>query len=196
MDMLVSFFAAFIAPWALASLIHYVDTTLSMVCFFAFTFAILVSFANPFVLFLETINEAVYFETNFRLSLKQMYDGDRLSRKETSILPKTIKQLESGGEQSLYSSQLPATSFNAHASTADTRTLLSKLTSSSNIAGMIKQRRYPTTQLLNKSMITKKRYESDDYSAASNQADSFAASDVLKSGASDSDASELLVASE
>lgn len=94
MDMLVSFFAAFIAPWALASLIHYVDTTLSMVCFFGFTFAILVSFANPFVLFIETVHEAVYFETNFRLSIKQMYDGDRLSRKETSILPKTAKYAE------------------------------------------------------------------------------------------------------
>ena len=117
--MLVSFFASFIAPWSLASLVHYVDTTLSMVCFFAFTFAILISFANPFVLFLETVHEAVYFETNFRLSLKQMYDGDRLSKKETSILPKTARQLEKGCEQSLVSSQLPGTSLNAPVSTAD-----------------------------------------------------------------------------
>jgi len=117
--MLVSFFAAFIAPWALASLIHYVDTTLSMVCFFAFTFAILISFANPFILFLETVHEAVYFETNFRLSLKQMYDGDRLSRKETSILPKTGKQFEIGCEKSLISSHVPELSNNAYASTAD-----------------------------------------------------------------------------
>ena len=61
MDMLVSFFAAFVSPWALASLIHYVDTTLSMVCFFSFTFGILVCYANPFILFLETVHEAVYF---------------------------------------------------------------------------------------------------------------------------------------
>ena len=39
--------------------------------------------------FCETVREACHFETNFRLSLKQMYDGDRLSKQETSVLPKT-----------------------------------------------------------------------------------------------------------
>ncbi len=91
MDLPVSFLIAFVTPWLLASLIHYVDTVLSMVCFFAFTIGIQVSFANPFVFFAETVREACYFETNFRLSLKQMYEGDRLSKKETSILPKTYK---------------------------------------------------------------------------------------------------------
>ena len=91
MDLPVRFLIAFVTQWLLASLIHYVDTVLSMVCFFAFTISIQVSYANPFVFFTETVREACHFETNFRLSLKQMYDGDRLSKKETSILPKTYK---------------------------------------------------------------------------------------------------------
>jgi len=60
---------------------------------------------------------------------------------------------------------------------------------------MIKLRSYPTTQLLRKSNVAKKRYESED-SAASRNAGSYASSDLQKSGASDSDQSELLVASE
>ena len=94
MDTVVSFLAAFLLPWAFASLVHYVDITVAAVCFFSCIFVIPVSYANSFILFMETIAEAVYFETNFRLSLKQMYEGDRLSRKETSILPKASQFVE------------------------------------------------------------------------------------------------------
>ena len=90
----VSIVVAFIIPWAVGSLVHYCDTVLSFVCFSSFTVGIFVSYVNPFIFFNETVKEASYFETNFRLSLKQMYDGDRLARKETSILPKTWKNNE------------------------------------------------------------------------------------------------------
>ena len=85
----VSFMLAFLLPWTLASLVHHANTILSLACFFAMTVGILVCYANPFVFLCETVAEACHFETNFRLSLKQMYDGDRLSKKETSIIPKT-----------------------------------------------------------------------------------------------------------
>ena len=92
----ISFMAAFLIPWVLSSLVHYVDTALAMVCFFAFTIGIFVAYVNPFIFFCETVKEASHFETNFRLSLKQMYDGDRLSKKETCIIPKTSNILEIG----------------------------------------------------------------------------------------------------
>ena len=87
-DLPVSFVLAFLLPWTLASLVHHANTILSLACFFAITVGIMVCYANPFVFLCETVAEACHFETNFRLSLKQMYDGDRLSKKETSILPK------------------------------------------------------------------------------------------------------------
>ena len=72
---------------------------------------------------------------------------------------------------------------------------MSRAAASTNIAGTIKMRRYPTTQLLHKSNVAKKRYASDD-SGNSQMANSCMSSDMMKSGASDSDHSELLVASE
>ena len=98
--------AAFLIPWVLSSLVHYIDTALAMVCFFAVTIGIFVAYVNPFIFFCETVKEASHFETNFRLSLKQMYDGDRLSKKETSILPKTACNIfEIGHDQNSRSDQ-------------------------------------------------------------------------------------------
>ena len=70
MDYPVSFIIAFLFPWVFASLIHSTETILSVVCFFAFTVAILAAYANPYIFFCETVKEATLFETNFRLSLK------------------------------------------------------------------------------------------------------------------------------
>jgi len=152
MDLPVSFLVAFVTPWMLASLVHYVDTMLSMTCFFAFTIAIQVAFANPFVFFTETVKEACYFETNFRLSVKQMYDGDRKSIKETSVLPKTYKILETtakGEGESLYSHPMNHDSAFNGASTMDRSQMLAKTILDDpqyvNIPGSIKLRRYPTT---------------------------------------------------
>ena len=97
MDLTVSLICAFLLPWLVASLIHMFDTVTALVCFCAFTFSILVSYASPLIYFCDTVQESQLSETNFRLSLKQMYDGDRLSRKETSILPKTYRILTGNG---------------------------------------------------------------------------------------------------
>lgn len=69
-DMPVSFIVAFLIPWVLASLVHYIDTVLSLVCFCSVICGIMVSYANPFIFFCETVKEASLYETNFRLSLK------------------------------------------------------------------------------------------------------------------------------
>mmetsp|Transcript_7226 Transcript_7226/g.10108 ORF Transcript_7226/g.10108 Transcript_7226/m.10108 type:complete len:115 (-) Transcript_7226:447-791(-) len=68
-----------------------------------------------------------------------------------------------------------------------------------NIPGTVKYRLYPTTQLLRKSVISRKwdLSDVDSYSSQQNErAYSSMASDLLKSGASDSDHSELLIASD
>lgn len=152
MDLPVSFLVAFVTPWMLASLVHYVDTMLSMTCFFAFTVAIQVAFANPFVFFTETVKESCYFETNFRLSVKQMYDGDRQSKKETSILPKTYKILETSGKEdgdTMYSHPMNLDSARNGGSTLDRSQMLAKTIlddpNQVNIPGSIKMVRYPTT---------------------------------------------------
>ena len=136
MDLPVSFIVAFLLPWVLASLVHYTDTMLTMVCFFSFTGFIFVSFANSFILYCEQVQEASHFETNFRLSLKQMYEGDRLSKKETSILPKTCKFLD---VRSLNDS---SAQDNEYASTTDFSSMLVKTTLDNphyaNIPGSIK----------------------------------------------------------
>jgi len=63
-----------------------------MACIFAVIFGIPLTFANPFMLFLETVREASLYETNFRLSLKQLYDGDRLSTHHSPV--KQFKAVE------------------------------------------------------------------------------------------------------
>lgn len=85
----VSFLFAFFTPWLVAALVHELNTMLSMACFFAATTALMVAYVSPFLFYCQTVEEASAFEANFRLSLKQMYAGDRLSKKETSVLPKT-----------------------------------------------------------------------------------------------------------
>lgn len=191
MDLPVSFIVAFVTPWAIASLVHYVDTLLSLVCFFAFTVGIFVSYVNPFVFFMETVRESSYFETNFRLSLKQMYDGDRLSKKETSILPKTVKLLENAGRSSL----APDFSQNAHSTTANSQFLLQGRATDdailANIPGSIKQSQYPTTQLLKRSSLKNPDFMSDQASIDS----SLSGLEENGDGAA-SDYSELNVASE
>jgi len=69
-DLPVSFIVAYVTPWVLASLVHYADTVMTMVCFFSVTGGLLVSYATSFLLYCETVQEASHFETNFRLSLK------------------------------------------------------------------------------------------------------------------------------
>ena len=122
MDVPVSLIIAYVTPWAIGAMLHYVDTVLSFVCFSAFTVGILVAYAKPFVFFAETVRESIYFETNFRLSLKQMYDGDRKYRYEIeasrlSILPKTGFPLSN--EPSLIGINPAALSENATSTTAD-----------------------------------------------------------------------------
>ena len=70
MDYAVSFIVAFMIPWVLASLVHYPDTALAMICFFSVSGGIMVSYANSFVFYCETVKESSHYETNFRLSLK------------------------------------------------------------------------------------------------------------------------------
>lgn len=101
-DLPVSFIVAFLIPWVLASLVHYVDTIMTIVCFFAVTGSILVSYAASFVIYSEVVHEAIYFETNFRLSLKQMYDGDR--RKDTK---EVRNDLRSASDKKLEDTILP-----------------------------------------------------------------------------------------
>lgn len=91
MDIPVSIILAFIFPWAVALLVHYPDTTLSLACCWAIFVGIPVAYVCPFVYFGFSVREAALYETNFRLSINQMYNGDRLSKKETSILPATYK---------------------------------------------------------------------------------------------------------
>ena len=146
-DLPVSFILAFLMPWSLASLVHHANTMLSLACFFAMTVSIMVCFANPFVFLCETVAEACHFETNFRLSLKQMYDGDRLSKKETSFLPKS----SSGADTSMFDEQ----SLSQMATTIDKSTMLAKALLDdprhANTPGTIKCNQYPTTRLLKKS---------------------------------------------
>jgi len=166
MDLPVSFIVAFLTPWTLASLVHYVHTLLSLTCFFAFTVGIFVAYVNPLVFFMETVREASHFETNFRLSLKQMYAGDRLSKKETSILPKTSKPLEmlSEAEPSTYAGSTKATSHHRLSSTAGPDQM-------GNLPGSIKQIQYPTTQLLKRSSMRLAEATSDEASYLSSVSD-------------------------
>ena len=48
---------------------HYVDTTLSLACFFAVLVGVPVAYVCPYVYFGLTVREAGLFETNFRLSI-------------------------------------------------------------------------------------------------------------------------------
>ena len=63
-------------------IVHQYQVVLSLTCAFAALVAIPLTLSNSFVLFMKTVKEAGLYETNFRLSLKQRYDGDRLSTRQ------------------------------------------------------------------------------------------------------------------
>ena len=60
-------------------IVHHYQIILSLVCIFAALFSMPLTLTNSFILYLKTLLDAGLYETNFRLSLKQMYDGDRLA---------------------------------------------------------------------------------------------------------------------
>ena len=172
-DLPVSFILAFLLPWTVASLVHHANTILSFACFFAMTVSIMVCYANPFVFICETVAEACHFETNFRLSLKQMYDGDRLSKKETSFLPKASGRSDSSffDQQSQMASTVDKTTMLAKALLDDPR--------NANTPGAIKCNQYPTTRLLkqskqimydgNKKYHLQNRYRDDNRKASTSE---------------------------
>ena len=93
-DLPSSLVVAFFSPWALAMIVHQYQVVLSLTCAFAALIGIPLTFSNSFVLFMKTVKEAGLYETNFRLSLKQMYDGDRLS-----IYPLAQQQKKDSADQ-------------------------------------------------------------------------------------------------
>ena len=78
-DLPSSLVVAFFTPWAIAMIVHQYQVILSLACIFAALFAIPLTLTNSAILYLKTLLDAGLYETNFRLSLKQMYDGDRLA---------------------------------------------------------------------------------------------------------------------
>lgn len=159
-DLPVSMIFAFLLPWLVGALIHETLTVLSMACFSTFLVGMYVSYASSFIFFCETVTEAVRFETNFRLSLKQMYDGDRRSKKETSFIPKTVAKLAMPSPRAIKMFELESD----NASTLDRNSMLAKgaldQASFVNIQGSTRLSQYPTTRLLMKSKQYE-RYDSD-----------------------------------
>lgn len=187
MDTPVSIILAFIFPWALALLVHYPDMALSLACFFAVIVGIPVAYVSPFVYFGLSVREAALYETNFRLSINQMYNGDRLSKKETSILPATFKIQD-------VETSMRETLGNASAST-DLTSMLSKREidrpANANIPGSVRCRKYPTTRLLQQSALSEGNISSDQ-SANDGHTDRYHSC----RGEIDSEATELVVTSE
>lgn len=89
LDAPVSAIAAVVLPWLCAGLINSYASIMVLIVLITPFLILPVTYMSPIFFYSTCIFEGAYFETNFRLSLKQMYDGDRLSKKETSILPKT-----------------------------------------------------------------------------------------------------------
>ena len=152
----MSLLAAFITPWLVGALVHEYATMLSMACFCACTTSILVAYMSPFLFYCQTVDEASAFEANFRLSLQQMYSGDRLSRKETSVLPKHCRLMEVDLSQE-----------GAHFSAAltDCTSMLAKSyldrPAFANTPGTIKCRSYPTSLMLRQSKMGSIEFDSD-----------------------------------
>ena len=94
-DAAVSVIVSSVLPWAFSSLVHRYDTVMTMTCLVGSTLAMFASYINTIWFYCSSVNEAQSYESNFQLSVKQMYAGDKLSRKETCILPKTHKDPES-----------------------------------------------------------------------------------------------------
>ena len=82
-----------ILPWTLSALVHRYDTVFSTVCLLGSTLSMFVCFVNPFMLYACSLDEASKYESNFKLSVKQMYAGDKLSKKETYIIPRSSKEI-------------------------------------------------------------------------------------------------------
>lgn len=82
-----------VLPWAFSSLMHRYDTVMTTTCLLGSTLAMFASYINTIWFYCSSISEACFYESNFKLSVKQMYAGDKLSKKETCILPKTYKDI-------------------------------------------------------------------------------------------------------
>jgi len=92
-DAAVSVIFSAVLPWVFSSLVHHYDTVMTITCLLGSTFAMFASYVNTIWFYCSSVGEACFYESNFKLSVKQMYAGDKLSKKETCILPKTYKDL-------------------------------------------------------------------------------------------------------
>ena len=86
---MASLLVSTLLPWSVSIVAPRYDSVVILACFLGSTFAMVISFVNSIWFYCCTIQEAQQYESNFQLSVKQMYAGDKLSRKETSIIPKT-----------------------------------------------------------------------------------------------------------
>jgi len=139
MDAPVTLILAVILPWICAGLVNTYSTILSMISLLTLLIVIIITYISPIFFYATCMRQGRDFETNFRLSLKQMYDGDRLSRKETSILPKTYN-VDSGDTAAGYASTV-----------AGFTDLQSFQAQPYNMKGTVKCAAYPTTVLLQQS---------------------------------------------
>jgi hypothetical protein len=135
-------------PWAFSSLIHRYDTVMTMTCLLGSTLAMFSSYINTIWFYCSSISEACFYEANFKLSVKQMYAGDKLSKKETCILPKTHKDFSSCGMSD--SRFTHSDGRNTAPSSMSGKNLFMKFPmkdqpQATNIPGAIKCKQYPTT---------------------------------------------------
>ena len=115
-DLGVSVSLTTMLPWIIGALIHQYDTVFSSVCLIGSTLSMFVCHINAFWFYSCSLEEACKYESNFKLSVKQMYAGDKLSKKETFIIPKAGKDI---GESIMSQSDHPNTvSTNISASLA------------------------------------------------------------------------------
>ena len=97
----VSVLIAAMVPWTVSSVVHSYDTVFSIICLLGSTLTMYTHNINSYWLYSSTMDEACKFESNFQLSVKQMYAGDKLSKKETSRIPKTNKEYASSCHESI-----------------------------------------------------------------------------------------------
>ena len=102
-----------IIPWTISAFVHQYDTVFSTVCLLGSTLSMFVCQISAFWFYSCSLEEASKFESNFKLSVKQMYAGDKLSKKETFIIPKTGKEL---GESMISQSDYPYTTVSTNIS--------------------------------------------------------------------------------
>merc|ERR1712083_100610 len=147
---------------------HRYDTVMTTTCLLGSTLAMFASYINTIWFYCSSITEACFYESNFKLSVKQMYAGDKLSKKETCFLPKTHKEF--GGSCLSDSRFAPSDDRFTAPSSVSGKNLLMKFPmkdqpQATNIPGAIKCKQYPTTQFLRQSEM--KRLRSDCQSDAS-----------------------------